>query len=180
MSKFLMTAKSKFTSHATGALLAVSLVFGAVPIGATLVATPAAAVTLNSHGMWAGFYTIRDSVKVWGARTDMTGGGSAAVLVTGDTLSIEMRDPSWHLDVGSTMTVSLTIDGANYVGTATVRGRHTIEIPDVSKDVLNMFIEGAVAVIDLDGSDINWTLDLHGFTNSMKDALIVQTTGIRD
>jgi hypothetical protein len=70
---------------------------------------------------------------------------------------------------------SLRVDGQSYVGTASVTGRHSIEISDVNSDVLDMFIDGAEAVFDINYGDFHWTIDLHGITAALSDAKIAYT-----
>jgi hypothetical protein len=67
MSKFVTIRIAKFARHFARVLLAASFVVCAVPVGSTILATPAAAATFNGHAAWAGFSTVSVSLTVDGS-----------------------------------------------------------------------------------------------------------------
>ena len=165
-----MTIRSTLTRRCAAGLLAAQLIVGAVSTLAT--AAPAVAATvLDRHDAWQGFTTTLDGDRLFGAITRMNHGGTAAFLITGDTLSLVMTNPDWDFRDGRTVPVRLTIDGETYTGSGTVRGSDMIEMPNVNKEVMGRFIDGAEATLDVNDGDLVWTLDLHGFTQAMADVV---------
>lgn len=106
-----------------------------------------------------------------GATAKMTKGGTAAFVVKGDTLTLVLTDPDWHLKVNRRPPARVQIDGESFTGRAVVGGRDFIEIPNISMAVLKGFADGAEAVVDINDGDIVWTFDLDGFTAAMSDAM---------
>ena len=167
-----MSNFASFARRCATGLVAAQLMFGALTVTAVVVSAPAQAATvMDQHGAWQGFSTTIDGRRLFGAITRMDRGGTAAFLVKDGGLSLFMTDPSWRLVDGKTMAVRLTIDGQSYTGTGIARGGDMIEMADVKRDVLTMFVDGAEAQLDVNSGDYVWTLDLHGFTASMADAL---------
>jgi hypothetical protein len=146
-------------------VMAGQLLFGALAIGA---ATPSEAATvLRAHGAWHG--VVDDSTAAFGAMTEMDNGGVAMFLVKNGSLSLMLGKCCWTAD--SDIDVSVRIDGRTFEGYAQLVNRETIEVPDVSREVLDMFVDGAEGVVNVDNGRIVWTLELDGFTASMADAM---------
>jgi hypothetical protein len=163
-----------WTRRLARGLIAGQLMLGAVSIGALATATPShAATVLNPHGAWRGIAEIEDSAVAFGAMTEMRNGGAAAFVVKRGSLSLVLTNSDWTLKNRASIDVSVQIDGTTYSGHGVASDRQTIEIPDVSTEVLKMFVDGSQAEINVNDGDIVWTLDLTGFT-----AAIVEAQGI--
>jgi hypothetical protein len=157
--------------HAAPGLVAAQLALGTVSASALFGAVPASAAVLAQHGLWQGVAFRQDDRPVYGAITPMDHGGTAELVVKGDSLSLILSNPDWHFHVDLTVPVHVQIDGASYSGTGTVTRADVVEISHVSLDVLKMFVAGAKAKIDVNDGDVVWTIGLDGFTASMSDAL---------
>ena len=168
------TPMSNFASLArrcaTG-LVAAQMLFGAVSVTTLALAAPAHAAVAEEHGAWKGFTTTIDGRPVFGVMADMTKGGTTAFLAKDGGLELVITNPTWNFEPGVTVPVTLTIDGQTYTGTGTSVGKDMIEMKGIGRNILAMFVDGAEAEVDVGNGAIVWTLDLHGFTASMADAL---------
>jgi hypothetical protein len=153
-------------------LVAALLTLGTVSVSAVVSAEPtSAAILLTQHGTWQGFSINDRGATLVGVKAEMIKGGLTAFLVKGDTLSLVLTDPNWDLRIGHRTPVRVQIDDETFIGTAIVSDHDSIEIQNVSLNVLKGFADGAKAVVNVNEGEIVWTLDLDGFTAAMSDAL---------
>ena len=165
---------ASFTRRLAVGLIAAPLVLGTVSVTALVSAAPASAFTfLHSHGAagWQGFIPGEDGETWRGATTKMRKGGTTVLVVDGDTVSLILTNPAWDLKVDRRPPASVKVDGESFVGNAVVTHRDIIEISNISMKVIKSLADGAEAVVDIDDGDIVWTLDLHGLSAAMLEAL---------
>ena len=171
-----MTSRSSFGRRMATGLLAAHLCLGSVALAgfglAAASAVPAAAEeSLPAHGAWPGFHTTVDGESVVGAITEMSKGGGVAFAVSKGKIGFWMWKKDWTLPVGKTIPVTIKVGGDTYRGTAIVKEANFVAIENVGKDVVEQFMSSSEATLDF--ADVEWTLDLEGFTPSVKDALNV-------
>ena len=97
----------------------------------------------------------------------MTAGRITAVLDEDGIYDLVIMNPTWHLDPGVCVPVALSANGKTYDVTGTSLGNDMIEMKNVSMDMLNTFAASGEAQIDVAYGRIVWTIDLHGFADSM-------------
>jgi len=155
---------------ATG-LIAAQLLLGTAAVSTLVpVASADAATLLVPHGAWRGMLASEAGEKGFGIFTDMEKGGSAALVVKGEDAALAFTDPSWKLKAGDKVAVRVEIDGEGFTGEAIATDATTLQVADVSDDIVLKMAHGAQAIVNLDGGRVVWTLDLDGFSSSLSDA----------
>jgi hypothetical protein len=157
--------------RAAAALIAAPLMFGAVSLPTIATAAPASVSVHAEHGVWESFSLTSDSGVSHGVMTKMSKGGTVAVILDGDSITLYLTDPAWDLEPDQKVRVRVGVDRDTLTGTAFVASPTVIEMRGLTRRALSDFVEGANAVIDVGNGSIVWSLDLHGFTAAMSDAL---------
>jgi len=163
---------ASFTRRLAAGLIAAPLVLGAVSVTALVCAIPAGAIATFhpvGSGGWQGFIPDEDGEALAGVLTKMSKGGVFLFGINSHTRTLKLTDPKWDYKVGDHPRVCVKIDGVCFAGRAIVTSPDVIEIPDVSKDLLDGFFDGREAIVDIDDGTIMWTLNLDGFTAAMRD-----------
>jgi hypothetical protein len=152
---------------------AVGLIAAPLLLGAPLpiLAAGAPATVYEAHGTWQSFSSQGARGPVFGVMTKMIKGGVAVLILEGDTVTMLLKDPTWDLSAEGEVPVRVDIDGAILNGAAVVSGRNLLAMPGITGKALNKLASGAEAVIDINSGEIVWSLDLHGFTAAMSDAV---------
>ena len=165
--------------RAAAALIAAPLMFGAVSLPGIVSAAPVSVSVHAVHGAWQSFSLASDNGTSFGAMTKMSKGGTAAFVLDGDSVTLFLSDESWDLDADREVPLRVRIDGDTMTGTALIVTRTMVEMRGIAPEALRKLAVGAQAVIDVDDGDIVWSLDLHGFTAAMSDALRLHKASYR-
>jgi hypothetical protein len=152
-------------------LIAAPLMLGAVSLQAFVASTPASAAAYAVHGAWQSFSLATSRGTLFGAMTQMSKGGTAAFIIGGDSISMVLVDPSWDFVTSREAPVRVQIDGGALTGVAIINEGNRIEMHGITSEALKELVAGAEAVINIDHGYIVWSIDLHGFTAAMADAM---------
>jgi hypothetical protein len=142
-----------------GRFVAGAVLFGY--LGLAVMQSANATSTIAQHGYWSSVVdTTDDGHRVCGVRTRMGGGGELRLAIVNDDVHLVARDDRWHMRVGDTSRVSISVDGRIFSGNAKAIDGQTLIVASLADDFVSRFIEGDEMLADFGG--VRWDVSLEG------------------
>jgi hypothetical protein len=153
--------------------------FGALGIVAALLCAPVAVVSIHgasaaeitqavTHGAWHGF--LARGVG-FGIAAETGDGGTVALVVKGQAVSLVMANSDWRMTVGKTLPIRMKIDGESVAAEALVVQGGIIAIKDVANDVVLRLARGEKVTFNIGRNGLVWNLSLNGFSEALTDTV---------
>jgi hypothetical protein len=152
---------------------------GAGGIIVALLCAPAAVVSIRgasaaeitqavTHGVWHGFFAHDVG---FGIETKTGDGGTVALVVKGQAVSLMMTSSDWRMTVGKTLPIRMKIDGESVATEALVVQGGMIAIKDVANDVVLRLARGEKVTFNIGSNGLVWNLSLNGFSETLTDTV---------